>query len=110
MHDVPTHHFSGSFVDLARTDSQDLVVFGNDLLNAYRQWPVRAPAQCGANSFCEGFFSWRRGTTWTTNGLDDTYLGESAMTSFILLPGPLRGLASSPRRPRHSIRRRSARG
>ena len=38
--DVPTHHdFIGSFVDLARrmaADSTDLVVFGNDLLNAYR--------------------------------------------------------------------------
>ena len=48
--DVPTHHFVGSFVDLARRMAHDrrrLVVFGHDLLNAYRQWPVRRPAHCG---------------------------------------------------------------
>ena len=48
--DVPTHHFVGSFVDLARRmahDRRQLVVFGHDLLNAYRQWPVRRPAHCG---------------------------------------------------------------
>jgi len=47
---VPTHHFIGSFVDLARrlaADSRRLKVFGHDLLNAYRQWPVRRPAECG---------------------------------------------------------------
>ena len=48
--DVPTHHFVGSFVDLARRMAPEvrrLVVFGHDLLNAYRQWPVRRPSQCG---------------------------------------------------------------
>ena len=39
-------------------DSQDLVVFGNDLLNAYRQWPVRVPAQCGT------FLTTRHGVTF----------------------------------------------
>ena len=48
--DVPTHRFVGSFVDLARRMAQErrrLVVFGHDLLNAYRQWPVRRPSHCG---------------------------------------------------------------
>ena len=44
--DVPTHHFVEDFVDLARVTSQegqDLRLFGHDLLNAYRQWPVKSP-------------------------------------------------------------------
>ena len=47
--DVPTHHFLGSFVDLARRMAGDgvVLIFGHDLLNAYRQWPVRCPAHCG---------------------------------------------------------------
>ncbi|OLP83053.1 hypothetical protein AK812_SmicGene36237 [Symbiodinium microadriaticum] len=47
--DVPTHHFLGSFVDLARRMAGDgvVLIFGHDLLNAYRLWPVRCPAHCG---------------------------------------------------------------
>ena len=58
---MPTHHFIGSFVDLARrmaAETPDLVVFGHDLLNAYRQWPVRVPAQCGT------FLGTRHGVTF----------------------------------------------
>ena len=47
--DVPTHHTVGDFVDLARRlaeDSTDLLAFGHDMLNAYRQWPVRRPEHC----------------------------------------------------------------
>eukprot|EP00439_Symbiodinium_sp_Y106_P000024 s12665_g1.t1 len=58
VQDVPTHHFIGSFVDLARRMAADLVVFGHDLLNAYRQWPVRVPAQCGT------FLGTRHGVTF----------------------------------------------
>ena len=59
VQDVPTHHFIGSF--LARrmaAETPDLVVFGHDLLNAYRQWPVREPAQCGT------FLGTRHGVTF----------------------------------------------
>ena len=28
-------------------EETDLHIYGHDLLNAYRQWPVREPAQCG---------------------------------------------------------------
>ncbi|OLP91746.1 Cytochrome P450 144 [Symbiodinium microadriaticum] len=47
--DVPTHHFLGSFLDLARRMAGGGVVllFRHDLLNACRQWPVRCPAHCG---------------------------------------------------------------
>ena len=44
--DVPTHHTVGDFVDLARRmaeEDTDLLAFGHDMLNAYRQWPVRRP-------------------------------------------------------------------
>eukprot|EP00439_Symbiodinium_sp_Y106_P084866 s539_g26.t2 len=61
VQDVPTHHFIASFVDLARrmaAETPDLVVFGHDLLNAYRQWPVRVPAQCGT------FLGTRHGVTF----------------------------------------------
>ena len=47
--DVPTHHTVGDFVDLARRmaeEDTDLVAFGHDMLNAYRQWPVRRPEHC----------------------------------------------------------------
>ena len=47
--DVPTHHTVGDFVDLARRlaeESTNLVAFGHDMLNAYRQWPVRRPEHC----------------------------------------------------------------
>ena len=45
--DVPTHHMAGDFAAMARrmTDAgDDLHVFGHDLLNVYRQWPVRHPS------------------------------------------------------------------
>ena len=45
--DMPTHHMVGDFAAMARrmTDAgDDLHVFGHDLLNAYRQWPVRHPS------------------------------------------------------------------
>ena len=106
VHDVPTHHFIGSFK-----------VFGHDLLNAYRQWPVRVPAQCGtflgtrhgvsfwyhlAMNFGATASVWNfnrgadalqqllRGLLLLAtghyvddfNGLDDAILGESAMLSF----------------------------
>ena len=32
-------------------ESRRLLVFGHDLLNAYRQWPVRRPSQCGTLIF-----------------------------------------------------------
>ena len=47
--DVPTHHTVGDFVDLARRvaeEDSDLLAFGHDMLNAYRQWPVRRPEHC----------------------------------------------------------------
>ena len=45
--DVPTHHMVGDFVSMARRMADDrngLHFFGHDLLNAYRQWPVRHPS------------------------------------------------------------------
>ena len=48
--DVPTHHFVGDFVDMARRFvAMDVVplVLGHDLLSAYRQWAVKVPAHCG---------------------------------------------------------------
>ena len=48
--DIPTHHFVTDFAALARhlaDEGTDLHLYGHDLLNAYRQWPVREPAQCG---------------------------------------------------------------
>ena len=46
---MPTHHTVGDFVDLARRmaeEDTDLLAFGHDMLNAYRQWPVRRPEHC----------------------------------------------------------------
>ena len=43
--DVPTHHNVGDFVTMARRmlpEDADIQVFGHDLLNAYRQWPVKS--------------------------------------------------------------------
>ena len=48
--DIPTHHFVDDFVQLARRTAEidtDLKVYGHDLLNAYRQWPVDQPSTCG---------------------------------------------------------------
>ena len=48
--DVPTHHFVGDFVDLARRFASLGVaplVLGHDLLSAYRQWAVKHPAHSG---------------------------------------------------------------
>ena len=48
--DIPTHHFVDDFVQLARRTAEvdtDLQVYGHDLLNAYRQWPVEQPSVCG---------------------------------------------------------------
>ena len=45
--DVPTHHMVGDFVSMPKkmADARScLHVFGHDLLNAYRQWPVRHPS------------------------------------------------------------------
>ena len=44
-----TDHTVGDFVDLARRmaeEDTDLLAFGHDMLNAYRQWPVRRPEHC----------------------------------------------------------------
>ena len=43
--DVPTHNF----VDIARrmaNDQEEVRFYGHDMLNAYRQWPVRHPSHC----------------------------------------------------------------
>ncbi|CAE7195818.1 eIF3-S7 [Symbiodinium natans] len=48
--DVPTHHFVGDFVDLARRFAHlgvTPLVLGHDLLSAYRQWAVKHPAHSG---------------------------------------------------------------
>ncbi|CAE7031248.1 unnamed protein product, partial [Symbiodinium natans] len=44
--DVPTHHFIGDFVDLARRFAHlgvTPLVLGHDLLSAYRRWAVKRP-------------------------------------------------------------------
>ena len=54
-HDVPTHHFVDDYVDIIRRvvelvgpeQAEALRIFGHDLLNAYRQWPVKEPAHSG---------------------------------------------------------------
>ena len=54
-HDVPTHHFVDDYVDIIRrvvelvgpAQAEALRIFGHDLLNAYRQWPVKEPAHSG---------------------------------------------------------------
>ena len=49
--DVPTHHFVGDLVDIAIWMAQvntNLRLLGYDLLNAYRQWPVKEPAHCSS--------------------------------------------------------------
>ncbi|CAE7511741.1 unnamed protein product, partial [Symbiodinium sp. KB8] len=54
-HDVPTHHFVDDYVDIIRrvvelvgpAQAEALRIFCHDLLNAYRQWPVKEPAHSG---------------------------------------------------------------
>ena len=54
-HDVPTHHFVDDYVDMIRRLVEivgvpavaAIRIFGHDLMNAYRQWPVRDPAHSG---------------------------------------------------------------
>eukprot|EP00439_Symbiodinium_sp_Y106_P019720 s5341_g2.t1 len=54
-HDVPTHHFVNDYVDMIRRlvalvgvpAEVRTRVFGHDMLNAYRQWPVRHPSHSG---------------------------------------------------------------
>ena len=54
-HDVPTHHFVDDYVDMIRRlveivgvpEVAAIRIFGHDLMNAYRQWPVRDPAHSG---------------------------------------------------------------
>ena len=55
--DVPTHHFVGDFVEMARhmyAEGGVPVVLGHDLLSAYRQWPVSDPAENGTFLFIDG--------------------------------------------------------
>ena len=55
--DSPTHHYMGDLADMAirmMVVDFDVVVFGHDMLNAYRQWPVRDPGHCGTCLPTEG--------------------------------------------------------